>query len=63
MTLSLPQKYVTDTIRREDGIDVTDSVLAPIFVLASFSVYLLRWHGSGDHRGTQQAKISIDSIF
>ncbi|WP_323173240.1 hypothetical protein [Natrialba sp. PRR66] len=42
MILSLPQKYVTDTIRREDGIDATDSVLAPIFVLASFSVYLLR---------------------
>ncbi|MDS0478582.1 hypothetical protein [Natrinema sp. 1APR25-10V2] len=23
----------------------------------------LRWHGGGDHRGTQQAKISIDAIF
>ncbi len=24
---------------------------------------LLRWHGGGDHRGTEQAKIVIDSIF
>ncbi|ELY90883.1 MULTISPECIES: hypothetical protein [Natrialba] len=38
MALSLPQKYVPDTIRREDGIDLTDSILAPIFVLASFSI-------------------------
>ncbi|ELY97914.1 hypothetical protein [Natrialba asiatica] len=38
MALSLPQKYVPDSVRREDGIDLTDSVLAPIFVLASFSI-------------------------
>ncbi|WP_137289037.1 hypothetical protein [Natronorubrum halophilum] len=24
---------------------------------------LLRWHGGGDHRGTEQAKISIGDIF
>jgi hypothetical protein len=38
MALSLPQKYVPDTVRRDDGIDLTDSILAPIFVLASFSI-------------------------
>ncbi|WP_137291760.1 hypothetical protein [Natronorubrum halophilum] len=38
MALSLPQKYVPDSIRQEDGIDLTDSVLAPLFVLASFSI-------------------------
>ena len=29
---------VPDTVRREDGIDLTDSILAPLFVLASISV-------------------------
>ncbi|WP_255681309.1 hypothetical protein [Natrinema sp. SYSU A 869] len=24
---------------------------------------LMRWHGGGDHRETEQAKISIDSVF
>ncbi|MCU4741147.1 hypothetical protein [Natronoglomus mannanivorans] len=24
---------------------------------------LLRWHGGGDHRGTQQAKIAISDVF
>ncbi|WP_255193019.1 hypothetical protein [Natronobeatus ordinarius] len=24
---------------------------------------LLRWHGGGDHRGTQQAKLTIASVF
>ncbi|MHC3439227.1 hypothetical protein ACYJ1Y_14330 [Natrialbaceae archaeon A-gly3] len=38
MALSLPQNMVPDAVRREDGIDLTDSVLAPIFVLASISV-------------------------
>nr|WP_205254040.1 MULTISPECIES: hypothetical protein [Halostella] len=38
MALTIPQKYVPAGIRREDGIDLTDSVLAPIFVLASFSI-------------------------
>ncbi|TYL37588.1 hypothetical protein CV102_16645 [Natronococcus pandeyae] len=38
MALSLPAKYVPDTVRREDGIDLTDSLLAPLFVLASFSI-------------------------
>ncbi|WP_121743769.1 hypothetical protein [Natronorubrum halophilum] len=38
MALSLPQKYVPDSIRQEDGIDLTDSILAPLFVLASISV-------------------------
>ncbi|ELY46184.1 MULTISPECIES: hypothetical protein [Natronorubrum] len=38
MALSLPQKYVPDSIRQEDGIDLTDSILAPLFVLASFSI-------------------------
>jgi len=35
MALTLPQQYVPDTIRREDGIDLTDAFLAPVFVLAS----------------------------
>lgn len=26
-------------------------------------VSLLRWHNSGDYRGTEQAKISIDTSF
>ncbi|WP_440766785.1 hypothetical protein [Natronorubrum sp. DTA7] len=38
MALSLPQKYVPDSIRQENGIDLTDSILAPLFVLASFSI-------------------------
>ena len=38
MALSLPQKYVPDSVRQEDGIDLTDSILAPLFVLASFSI-------------------------
>ncbi|WP_436347694.1 hypothetical protein [Natronorubrum sp. FCH18a] len=38
MALSLPQNMVPDTVRREDGIDLTDSLLAPLFVLASISV-------------------------
>lgn len=38
MALSLPQSMVPDTVRREDGIDLTDSILAPLFVLASISV-------------------------
>ncbi|ELY52476.1 hypothetical protein [Natronolimnohabitans innermongolicus] len=38
MALSLPQQYVPDSIRQEDGIDLTDSILAPLFVLASFSI-------------------------
>jgi len=38
MALSLPNKYVTGAVRREDGIDLIDSVLAPRFVLATFSV-------------------------
>ncbi len=38
MALSLPQKFVPGAVRREDGIDLTDSILAPIFVLASFSI-------------------------
>ena len=24
---------------------------------------MLRWHGGGDHRGTQQAKLSINEVF
>ncbi|ELY42887.1 hypothetical protein [Natronorubrum tibetense] len=38
MALSLPQKYVPDSIRQADGLDLTDSILAPLFVLASFSI-------------------------
>ncbi|WP_126662007.1 hypothetical protein [Haloterrigena salifodinae] len=38
MALSLPQNMVPDTVRRENGIDLTDSILAPLFVLASISV-------------------------
>jgi len=38
MALSLPQNLVPDSVRREDGIDLTDSLLAPLFVLASFSI-------------------------
>ena len=38
MALSLPQGAVPSAIRREDGIDLIDSVLAPLFVLASISV-------------------------
>jgi len=38
MALSIPQKYVPSGIRREDGIDLTDSILATLFVLASFAI-------------------------
>ncbi|OAQ54802.1 hypothetical protein HTG_04340 [Natrinema mahii] len=38
MALSLPAGTVPDAVRREDGIDLIDSVLAPLFVLASISV-------------------------
>ncbi|ADB60847.1 hypothetical protein Htur_1963 [Haloterrigena turkmenica DSM 5511] len=38
MALSLPQNMVPDSVRRENGIDLTDSILAPLFVLASISV-------------------------
>ena len=38
MALNIPQQYVPSGFRREDGIDLTDSVLAPLFVLASFSI-------------------------
>ncbi|SEQ96803.1 hypothetical protein [Natrinema salaciae] len=38
MALSLPQNAVPNAVRREDGIDLIDSVLAPLFVLATFSV-------------------------
>ena len=37
MAFSLPDKYVPSTVRREDGIDLTDSFLAPLFVIATFS--------------------------
>ncbi|WIV67099.1 hypothetical protein [Natrialbaceae archaeon AArc-T1-2] len=35
MALTLPQKYVPSAVRREDGIDLNDAILAPIWVLAS----------------------------
>jgi len=38
MALNIPQQYVPSGLRREDGIDLTDSILAPLFVLASFSI-------------------------
>ncbi|SER75211.1 hypothetical protein [Natrinema salaciae] len=38
MALSLPQNAVPSAVRREDGVDLIDSVLAPLFVLATFSV-------------------------
>ncbi|MFC7231112.1 hypothetical protein ACFQMM_06285 [Saliphagus sp. GCM10025308] len=38
MALSLPQNMVPGAVRREDGIDLIDSVLAPLFVLASVSM-------------------------
>lgn len=38
MALSLPQNMVPGAVRREDGIDLTDSILAPLFVIASISV-------------------------
>ncbi|WP_254762965.1 hypothetical protein [Natrinema marinum] len=38
MALSLPENAVPSAVRREDGIDLIDSVLAPLFVLATISV-------------------------
>ncbi len=38
------------------------TVLQDKLVRAS-SLPLLRWHGGGDHRGTQQAKIAIGDAF
>ncbi|GAA1837695.1 hypothetical protein GCM10009682_63220 [Luedemannella flava] len=38
MALSLPQNMVPGSVRREDGIDLTDSILAPLFVMASFAM-------------------------
>ncbi|WP_252698290.1 hypothetical protein [Natronosalvus vescus] len=38
MALSLPANMVPSAVRREDGIDLIDSVLAPLFVLASVSM-------------------------
>ncbi|RQG87026.1 hypothetical protein EA462_15400 [Natrarchaeobius halalkaliphilus] len=31
--------------------------------VAASSLPTLRWHGGGDHRGTEQAKISISDVF
>jgi len=31
--------------------------------VAASRLPLLRWHGGGDHRGTEQAKIDISAIF
>jgi len=41
MALSLPSNAVPSAVRREDGIDLIDSVLAPLFVLATISVFSL----------------------
>ena len=38
MALSLPSNAVPSAVRREDGIDLIDSVLAPVFVLATIAV-------------------------
>ncbi|MCU4973950.1 hypothetical protein OB955_14545 [Halobacteria archaeon AArc-m2/3/4] len=38
------------------------TVLKDRMVKAS-NLPLLRWHGGGDHRGTQQAKIAIGDVF
>ena len=32
-------------------------------MMKSSSLPLLRWHGGGDHRGTEQAKIAISDVF
>jgi hypothetical protein len=37
-------------------------VLKTTSLLAS-SLPTVRWHGGGDHRGTQQAKIAISDVF
>jgi len=31
--------------------------------VAASKLPMLKWHGGGDHRGTEQAKIAIDDIF
>jgi len=31
--------------------------------IAASSLPLLRWHGGGDHRDTQQAKLAIEDVF
>ena len=38
MALSLPQNAVPSAVKREDGIDLIDSVLAPVFVAATLSM-------------------------
>lgn len=32
-------------------------------MVRSSSLPTLRWHGGGDHRGTQQAKLAIEDVF
>jgi len=32
-------------------------------MVRSSDLPLLRWHGGGDHRGTEQSKIAIDAIL
>ncbi|RQG97233.1 hypothetical protein [Natrarchaeobius chitinivorans] len=38
MALSIPTKWVPNGLRRDDGIDLTDSLLAPLFVIATISM-------------------------
>ena len=38
MALTLPSNLVPSAVRREDGIDLTDSLLAPVFVIATFAL-------------------------
>ncbi|SNZ06471.1 hypothetical protein SAMN06269185_1182 [Natronoarchaeum philippinense] len=38
MALNLPENMVPSGVRRENGIDLTDSVLSPIFVMATIAM-------------------------
>ncbi|MEY7848569.1 hypothetical protein AB7C87_05115 [Natrarchaeobius sp. A-rgal3] len=38
MALSLPTSWVPNGLRREDGVDLTDSFLAPVFVAATIAM-------------------------
>ncbi|SNZ12091.1 hypothetical protein SAMN06269185_1491 [Natronoarchaeum philippinense] len=38
MALNLPENMIPAGVRREDGIDLTDSILAPIFVMATIAL-------------------------
>jgi len=68
---SLPRKY-HEKLRRHDGWYCfvvyrahgrSGCTILRDKMVRSSDLPLLRWHGGGDHRGTEQTEIPIDTIF